>query len=311
LKALRDIFLMMRPQQWIKNLFVFPALIFSKHLFDGTYVLKSVSAFGLFCVLSGSIYIFNDLLDIEEDRYHPTKKFRPLAAGRVRATTAWAVFGASSLAGLALSFVLQYQFGVIASAYYLMSLAYSAYLKRVVILDVLIVSTGYVLRAVAGGLALSVAISHWLLICTILLALFLVLAKRRQELTLLDDRANMLMELSLATKDAESAVKYRKSLDDYNPYFLDQMIGVTTSSTLMAYILYTVSPDATEKFGGRGLLYTVPFVINGIFRYLYLIHQKKEGHSPTQTLLGDTPLLLDIALWGFTVVVVLYFNMPS
>ncbi len=310
MRVFRDVLLMMRPQQWIKNLFVFPALVFSKHLFHYGYLARSLAAFGLFCLISGAVYIFNDLLDVEEDRHHPAKRYRPLASGRIAPPIAWAAFGLSSLAGVALSFWLGLWFGLVVAIYYVMNLGYSVYLKRVVILDVLIVSLGYVLRAVAGGVVLKVEISEWLLICTVLLALFLVLAKRRQELTLMDDRTNMLLELSLAATDAESAVRYRKSLDEYNPYFLDQMIGVTTASTLMAYILYTVSPEAVRKFGGRDLLYTTPFVIYGIFRYLYLIHQKREGENPTKTLLGDGPLLLDIALWGAAVVIVLYLNLP-
>ncbi len=309
MSLLRDIFYLMRPQQWVKNLFVFPALIFSKHLFQPMYLMKSGAGFLLFCIVAGSVYIFNDLMDVEEDRHHPRKKFRPLASGRVPARTAWTCFFVFSAAGLSLSFLLQWEYGAVLIFYYVMNIAYSARLKRVVILDVMIVSLGFVLRAAAGGLVISVEVSPWLLICTMLLALFLVLAKRRHEITLMDERANMLVELSLATEDTERAMKYRKSLDDYSPYFLDQMIGVTTASTLIAYSLYTMSSDAVKKFGGTGLVYTIPFVIYGIFRYLYLIHLKKEGGDPAKSLLNDRPLLLDIMLWGVAVVIVLYLNL--
>lgn len=297
---------MLRPHQWVKNLFVFPALIFSKHLFDPPYFFKSVAAFLLFCGLSGSVYIFNDIMDLDEDRHHPQKKMRPLASGRVPSSLAWALFLVLSLLALSMSFALRVNFGIIALVYFAVNVGYSLHLKRVVILDVLIVSLGFVIRAVAGGLVLDVEISPWLLVCTTLLALFLVLAKRRYERALLDEREGMPEDISLAAGGDEGAIKYRRSLDEYSINFLDQMIAVTTATTLMGYILYTVSEEAIKKFGGAGLIYTVPFVIYGIFRYLYLIHQKKEGGSPTRSLMGDGPLMADVALWGVSVVIILY-----
>ncbi|MBI5190651.1 MAG: decaprenyl-phosphate phosphoribosyltransferase [Nitrospirae bacterium] len=306
MRLVKDILAMMRPHQWIKNLFVFPALIFSKNLFHPYYLAESLSAFALFCAASGSIYIFNDIMDVEEDRHHPVKRQRPLAAGRVSSRAAWTASCLIAAASLALSFVLGTGFGAILLVYIVMNLGYSMGLKRVVIVDVLIVALGFVMRAAAGGVVLSVEVSPWLLACTILIALFLVLAKRRHELTLMDDRANMLLELSIASDDGDRAVRYRKSLEDYSPYFLDQMIAVTTASTLMCYILYTLSEDAIIKFGSHNLVYTVPFVIYGIFRYLYIIHRKREGGSPTRDLAGDAPLIVDVLLWGASVVAVLY-----
>ncbi len=297
---------MMRPHQWAKNLFIFPALLFSRHLFILPSLLASIAAFAIFCLLSGSVYIFNDIMDAEEDRHHPVKKARPIAAGMITKYNAGIIFGLTSAAALALSFAVNTGFGIIAAVYFVINVAYSAYLKRIAIVDVMVVSLGFVLRAAAGGVAISVRVSPWLLVCTILIALFLVLAKRRHELTLLDERSNMLIELSIATEDVGRAIKYRRSLDEYSAYFLDQMIAVTTASTLMAYILYTLSNDALSQFGEH-LIYSVPFVIYGIFRYLYLIHQKREGGSPTMTLLGDRPLLVDIALWVAAVVAVIYF----
>lgn len=298
----------MRPQQWVKNLFIFPALIFSKHLFQPDYFLTSLAAFALFCALSGSVYIFNDIMDAEEDRHHPRKKDRPIAAGRVSARTALAAFVIVAALSISLSFILEVHFGIIAAAYFLMNIGYSSYLKRVALVDVLVVSLGFVIRAAAGGLAIEVEVSPWLLVCTMLLALFLVLAKRRHELVLLEDeRSVMLAELPPAAGDEKKTTRYRKSLDDYSAYFLDQMIALTTASTLMAYILYTLSREASEKFGGTALVYTTPFVIYGIFRYLYLIHQRNEGGSPTKALMGDGPLLVDVGLWGLAVVFIVYF----
>ena len=306
MSLITDFFRTMRPHQWVKNLFIFPALIFSKHLFQPDYLLRSLAAFVLFCALSGSVYIFNDIMDAEEDRHHPKKKDRPIAAGRVSARTALAAFIIVAALSISLSFILEMHFGIIAAAYFLINVGYSVYLKRVALVDVLVVSLGFVIRAAAGGLAIEVEVSPWLLVCTMLLALFLVLAKRRHELTLLDERQNTLAELSPA-EDENTAIKYRKSLDEYSAYFLDQMIALTTASTLMAYILYTLSREAAEKFGGTALVYTTPFVIYGIFRYLYLIHQKNKGGSPTKTLMGDGPLLVDVGLWGMAVVFIVYF----
>jgi 4-hydroxybenzoate polyprenyltransferase len=306
MKFLRDITAMVRPHQWIKNLFIFPALIFSKNLFHPVYFFKSLAAFVLFCMLAGSVYIINDIMDVNEDRHHPQKKRRPIASGSISVGTAYVLHVALAAVSLVLCFLLNFQFGLISAFYYAMNLGYSFGLKRVVILDVFIVSIGFVLRAVAGGLVISVSISPWLIICTMLLALFVVLAKRRHEIILMGDRANMLMELSLAAEDEALASRFRHSLDEYNPYFLDQLIGVTTATTLVTYIMYTLSADAVEKFGGTGLVYTVPFVIYGIFRYLYLIHLKKEGGNPAKVIASDAPMLVNILLWGIAVVVYLY-----
>ncbi len=306
MSMLTDTFKMMRPHQWAKNLFIFPALLFSKHLFHLPSLLTSIAAFAIFCLLSGAVYIFNDILDAEEDRCHPVKRARPIAAGRMTKYSAGIIFGLMSAVSLALSFALNTGFGIIAAVYFIMNVCYSSYLKRIAIVDVMVVSLGFVLRAAAGGVAISVRVSSWLLVCTILIALFLTIAKRRHELTLLGELSILPPDLSAAADDAGCAIRYRRTLDEYSAYFLDQMIAVTTASSLMAYILYTLSGDAVIQFGQR-MIYTVPFVIYGIFRYLYLIHQKKEGGSPTTTLLGDRPLLVDIGLWVIAVVAVIYF----
>ena len=281
--------LSLRPEQWTKNLIVFAALIFGQRLLDPAAVGRSLAAFFIFCALSGVVYLMNDLSDRDADRLHPLKRRRPIAAGDVSPTlavTAAALIGASALAA---AFWLGSTFGWIAATYVALFAGYSRVLKHVVILDVLTIAIGFVLRAAAGAAAIAVPMSQWLLVCTILLALFLGLSKRRHELTLL----------------ASSATGHRKILEEYNPYLLDQMIGVVTASTLVAYIIYCTSPETTEKFGTTNLVLTTPFPIYGIFRYLYLVHQKGVG-SPSEVLLMDRPLVACIALWALAVIAIIY-----
>ncbi len=297
---------MMRPSQWAKNLFVLPALVFSGRLLDARSLFKSLAAFGLFCILSGVVYIFNDLMDEEEDRHHPRKRLRPLPSGRMSRRPAWIAFAVLSLLSLLAAFALGAGFGLISVFYFALNIAYSVHLKRVVILDVLIVSAGYVIRAAAGGLVLHVEVSDWLLLCTTLLALFLVLAKRRHERVLVDERMSAAPEPPDA--DGAGAFRYRKSLDEYSVRFLDQMINVTTATALMGYILYTVSGDAVRKFGNTRLVFTTPFVIYGIFRYLYLVYLKKEGGNPSESFLNDKPLLINVVFWGLSVILLVYIN---
>jgi 4-hydroxybenzoate polyprenyltransferase len=285
-----DILKSMRPQQWIKNFFIFAALIFSENILNMPLVLKTVVAFVAFCVLSSSLYILNDLQDLEEDRHHPLKSRRPIASGRLRKSTAIAAFFILSLLGFLISFLLNLYFFIAALIYYLLQVAYSLRLKHVVILDVFIIAAGFLLRVVAGGLVIEVEISHWLLICTALLALFLSMSKRRYELCFLE----------------EKAISHRSILKEYNPYLLDQMIGVVTASTVVAYSLYTVSEETVTKFGTTNLIITVPFVLYGIFRYLYLVHQRAEGGSPEILIIKDKPLLIDIFLWIVSVILILY-----
>jgi 4-hydroxybenzoate polyprenyltransferase len=280
----------LRPQQWTKNLVVFAALGFSKHLFDPVPLQRATLAFVVFCGLSGVVYLINDLADLERDRLHPTKRLRPLASGAIAPATARAFALVLGVACLAAAFAMGRGFLACAVAYLCLNLLYSFRLKEVVILDVLSVSLGFVLRAVAGALAISVLISEWLLICTVLLALFMSLAKRRHEIVSLSG----------------SAASHRSILAEYSPYLLDQMISVVTASCLTAYAFYTTAPDTVEKFRTHRLVWTVPFVIYGIFRYLYLVHQKEKGGSPTDILATDRPLLANVALWAVAVVLILY-----
>jgi 4-hydroxybenzoate polyprenyltransferase len=281
--------LSLRPEQWTKNLIVFAALIFGQRLFDPAAVGRSLAAFFIFCALSGVVYLLNDVSDREADRLHPLKRRRPIAAGEVSPALALASATVLATVAVAGAFWLRPEFGWIAVAYLGLFAAYSRVLKHVVILDVLTIAIGFVLRAAAGAAAIAVPMSQWLLVCTILLALFLGLSKRRHELTLL----------------ANAATGHRKILEEYNPYLLDQMIGVVTASTLVAYIIYCTSPETTEKFHTTNLVLTTPFPIYGIFRYLYLVHMKGEG-SPSEVLLSDWPLIVCIALWGLAVIAIIY-----
>ena len=287
-----EIFKSLRPQQWIKNLFIFAPLIFSRNILNRPFLFKTVAAFAAFCLISSAHYIFNDLRDLEEDRRHPVKSKRPLASGRLRkgpAVIALVVIGA---AGLALAASIGRPFLIIAAGYLVLQTAYSMWLKHVVILDVFVIAAGFLIRVVAGGLAIQVEISSWLLICTILLSLFLAMGKRRYELVLLD----------------KDAANHRPILREYNTYLLDQMISVVTASTLLAYCLYTISAETVAKFGTRNLIFTVPFVLYGIFRYLYLIHQKAGGGTPEALIIRDKPLLADIFLWIVAAALILHFK---
>jgi 4-hydroxybenzoate polyprenyltransferase len=280
----------LRPEQWTKNLIVFAAVLFSQRLFDLEALGRSVAAFAVFCVLSGVVYLVNDLIDQDADRQHPTKRHRPIASGALAPGTA-AVWAATlGVAATAAAAWLSPLFAVIAVGYLGLVAIYSRWTKHVVILDVLSIAIGFVLRAAAGGVVIAVPVSEWLLVCTVLLALFLGLAKRRHELTLLSD----------------GAVGHRRILEEYSPYLLDQMIGVVTASTLMAYIIYVTSPDTIERFGTHLLVLTVPFPIYGILRYLYLVHRKDGGGNPSELLITDRPLLICVALWGLATTLVIY-----
>lgn len=286
----------MRPRQWTKNGIVFAALIFAQRFTDPVDCLRSLAAFASFCLLSGAVYLVNDVADRERDREHPRKRFRPIASGALPVPRALAGAGISAALALGLGILLDrmgtaagYPFTTVALAYLVLQGLYTAALKRAVILDVLAISTGFVLRAAAGAEAIAVPISSWLLICTFLLSVFLALCKRRHELLLLEGKANL----------------HRVSLIEYSPALLDQMIAVVTSSTLIAYALYTLAEETQRKFGTDGLKFTIPFVLYGIFRYLYLAYRKDLGGSPERALLNDGPLLINVVLYLAAVVAIL------
>jgi 4-hydroxybenzoate polyprenyltransferase len=282
--------LALRPAHWTKNLFIFAALIFGGRLLDLGSVLLASAAFVIFCALSGVVYLINDIADRDADRRHPVKMRRPIASGDLPVRVALASAIVLGGAALAAAFMINRPFGLTAASYVALLTLYSGALKHVVIIDVLTIAIGFVLRAAAGALAISVAISPWLYIMMILLALFLALTKRRHELVLLADRAT----------------GHRRILQEYSPYLLDQMISVVTASTIVGYAFYTVSPDTIAKFQTDMLGLTLPFPLYGIFRYLYLVHQKEGGGSPAEMLLTDRPLLVCVALWGLAVTMIIY-----
>ena len=293
MKQLYYIVASMRPHQWTKNLVVFAGLIFSRNFRDQELLLRSVEAFIAFCLLSGVIYIINDIADVEKDRVHPTKKFRPLAAGTLPVPVAFVAAMVAITAGLFLSWRLGSGFLATACVFCALNLLYSFLLKRIVLLDVVSISLSFVLRAIAGVEALrdvdpTIAISPWLLICTLFLSLFLAFCKRRYELTML-----------------ENATDHRQSLQDYSPILLDQLVGITAGGSVLAYAIYTIWPETVEKFGTTNLVYTVPLVLIGVFRYLYLVYNKQKGGSPSDLLLREKFLLADVSAWIVLVIAIL------
>lgn len=287
----RELLRAMRPKQWTKNAVIFAALVFDGKVTEPTYLARTILGFAIFCLVSGTVYLINDLTDIEKDRQHPKKRERPIASGRLPVRAAQAAIVVLLLICLPVSFVLDPLFGVIVLTYLLLQVAYSLRLKNVVILDVFAIAAGFVLR-VAGGAALVDAerFSPWLYVCMVLLALFLGLGKRRGELVLLQENAN----------------SHRAILEEYSLPFLDEMLSVVTATTVLAYSLYTFDPGNPHLPENNTMMLTIPFVLYAVFRYLYLIHQKGETAPPDEVLLSDIPLLVTILLWGVTVFVLLY-----
>ncbi len=280
----------LRPKQWTKNLLLFAGLIFSKNFFHIPLLIKTIGGFVCFCTLSGSLYLLNDLIDIEQDRKHPEKSRRPLASGHLSVKAVVISFIVLSCFSLICSFLLDISFGFIALIYFLLIIGYTLLFKNVVILDVIIIAIGFVLRAIAGAEIINITISSWLLMCAIFLALFLGLCKRRHELVVMGEKAGF----------------HRKILGEYTTTLLDQMVSVVTASTVIAYAFYTTAPVTVEKFGTRNLILTLPFVLYGIFRYLYLVHRKKLGGSPELILLKDKSIIINIFLYLISVGVIIY-----
>ena len=287
---IRDLIISMRPVHWSKNLLVFAGLLFAGKATDPELLLQSIMAFAAFCMISSFVYIYNDLKDAPQDRLHPIKKNRPIAAGRISESKVRFFAMLLGCAGVVLGSLLPNKTITVLLVYMVINIFYSEWLKQVVILDVMTIATGFVLRVLAGTFAIGVESSHWLLICTFLLSLFLGFGKRRNELLVLESGGE----------------NHRKVLAHYSPYFLDQMISVVTPSTLVCYVLYTVSPETVLKVGSRGLLATAPFVIYGIFRYLYLVHERKQGGDPSVLLVRDPLLLISVVGWAVAVWLVIY-----
>jgi 4-hydroxybenzoate polyprenyltransferase len=270
----------MRPRQWTKNLLCTAALVMADRIGNLQSDLRMLLCVAVFCALSGTVYLVNDSLDVERDRIHPVKRFRPIAAGRLSVRGAQSAAGVIGIAALLLSLLLGLPFFVASLTYILLQAGYVFYLKHEVLLDVFAIALGYVIRAAAGAVAINVTISVWLYLCTILGGLFLALGKRRQELVELEDAAST----------------FRRNLNQYSVEMVDQLITIVAASTIAAYSLYTFTAPNLPKSGA--MMVTVPFAIYGLFRYLYLIHQQSQGGNPEEVLLHDRPLQICIVLWA-------------
>ena len=285
----------MRPHQWTKTLVVFAGLIFSHNLTDASLAARSVIAFFLYCALSGAVYLINDIADAEKDRLHETKKNRPIPSGKLRPTEAGVAAAVLMIGSLILSYRLGMSFFLVALLFSVLNVSYSISLKRVVLLDVFCISISFVLRAIAGVEALaatdsSIELSPWLLICTLFLSLFLAFCKRRYELVTL-----------------ERGTEHRESLAEYSPALLDQLVAVSAGGAVLSYSIYTIWPDTVAKFGTSLLVYTIPLVLIGVMRYQYLVYNKEKGGSPSDVLLSEKFILVDVFLWIVLVIAILYF----
>ena len=279
----------LRPEQWLKNGFVLAPLVFSGMLDDTSVWLESMIAVAAFCAASSAVYLVNDVIDREADRRHPTKRARPIASGEISVATALVTAAFLVAAAMTAAWGLGGWFPMVLGGYILLVVLYSAILKRVVFVDVLVLAAGFVLRVVGGAVAIDVPVSRWLLLCAYLLALYLALGKRRTELALL----------------GESAGTHREVLGHYTLSLVDQVISVVLGATVLAYTLYTVADDTVAKVGSEGLMITVPVVLYGLFRYLYLLHRSEMGGSPTRVLVTDRPLLVTVVVWlGVAAVVI-------
>ncbi|NLP14267.1 MAG: decaprenyl-phosphate phosphoribosyltransferase [Clostridium sp.] len=278
---------LVRPKQWIKNLFVFSALIFAKLVFEPVYFKTVFLAFLCFCMISSCVYILNDIVDADKDRLHPKKKTRPIASGLISKAEAWVFLAVLLPVAVASGFLLHVYFGLILVMYFLNNVLYSIAVKHMVILDVMSIALGFLLRVIGGGVVIEVYISQWILLCTLLLSLFLGFSKRRNELVVLENGAD----------------SHRKILKEYSLEFIDNMLSIVTASTVMAYSLYTFS-SKNNYF----MMLTIPFVLYGIFRYQYIIYMKKEGGSPEETVLSDIPLMICIFLWVVISIIILYLG---
>lgn len=284
--------ILLRPKQWIKNLFVFAAMVFARRFLDADAIFRSCAAFVVFSALASVVYIINDICDREADRQHPKKCRRPIASGAVSVPVALCIALVLFAFGILAAALLSQQVLVVVSFYFVVNLAYSLRLKHIVILDVLIVAMGFVLRVMAGAAAINEPSSEWLLICTLLLSLFLALSKRRHELVLLEDDAS----------------RARAILEEYTPRLLDQMINVATACALMSFALYSIDRQTEEKY--PGIKYTVPLVLWGIFRYLYLVYRRREGGDPTELLLSDRHLIFIVSAWLLIVLACMLLSEP-
>ncbi len=289
---LKLIFISLRPKHWVKNLFIFAGPFFSLKLFIPYNLSRLVIAFFYWCLVTSAMYLFNDIKDRQEDVLHPRKKARPLASGKLDIRTAYLAFALLSFASIVFSIKLNFNFFIFIILYFFINVLYTVYLKHVIILDVMCIASGFVFRVASGAVLIGVGLSEWIIMCTFLLSLFLGFGKRQEEIMSLE----------------EDAVRHRKVLKDYDRGFLEHVPYVLVSSTIVCYILYTVSQEAVRKFGTKNLIYTTPFVIYGLFRYVYIAYEKKKGADPTQVLFQDWPLVINISLWILAVGLIIYIR---
>ena len=276
----------LRPKQWTKNLLVFAALIFSIKIVTVHMVARCIAGFGLFCLVSGCVYVLNDYIDREADRCHPEKRYRPIASGRLKPRPALVLACLLLFSSLTLAWALDSRFSLLLLGYFIINVAYSLKLKQVVIVDIMVIAFGFVLRAIGGGLVIGIDFTPWFLICTMLLALFLAISKRRHELYLFSEHKG----------------EHRKVLEQYSPELLNQLNSIVTTAAIMSYSLFTFTSGHTIQ-----LMWTIPLVMYGIFRYLYLIHMKGKGGRPEEILLEDSHILTTVLLFAVMVVVILYY----
>lgn len=294
MKQAKYYFYSLRPRQWFKNLFVVLPIVFARHLTDPQSLYVILGAFLCFCAAASGVYLFNDMVDLESDKAHPTKKLRPLASGKISKKVAFVLCGCLMVSSVLMSFSLQKSFGSVLLTYLVLNILYSYWLKHFLILDVLALGLFFVLRVLGGAVVLEVEISHWLIICAGTLALFLGFTKRRQDLLVLGAHG--------------LGVSGRK--ETYSGQLIDQAIAVSTTSTVVFYTLYTVDAVTVSRFGTRDLLLTIPFVYYGIFRYLYLIYKKRAEGDPTRLVLSDPKLTANLLIWLVVVIGIVYFHFP-
>lgn len=280
----------MRPHQWVKNLFVLAPLLFARHLLVFSEALRSLGGLAAFCLASSAIYVFNDIHDLEQDRQHPTKRHRPIASGALPLQQAWWLFWALLAASLALGFLLAWPFGLLVAGFFVLNVAYTLKLKRMVFLDVLSIAASFILRVVGGGLVIQIHLSGWLLLCTFLLATFLGLGKRKHELI----------------SARESATRQRSVLAAYRQESLDILLILIATATMAAYIFYTMAETTMIAFSGQRLQYTIPSIMFGILRFLQLVERPREATSPTEAMIRDPLFVLNMLVWTAMVVAFLY-----
>jgi 4-hydroxybenzoate polyprenyltransferase len=291
MKKIKLFFSSLRPWHWVKNLFIFVGPFFALKLFNLYNIIILLSGFLCWCLITSATYLFNDTLDKKQDFLHPLKKNRPVASGALSVKFAYFLFFLLAFFSVLLAQGLSRIFSIFIITYLLLNMVYSLYLKHVFLLDVMCIATGFVLRVISGAALIKVGFSEWIVMCAFLLSLFLGFGKRQEEISILKAQA----------------IYHRKVLNDYDRSFLQHIPYVLASSTILCYMLYTVSNEAVRKFGTKDLIYTTPFVIYGMFRYIYIAFEKKHGADPTQVLFGDLPTLLNLILWIIAAGLIIYF----